>query len=411
MIGLVFLALAYGADPVLHTGDREAALARAAADTHRPPADLRPTTLTELLRGRPTVLRGGGSVEVCARVPASPESFAEALKRAESAMAFLEYDAALKDLDEAASLLGCLSAPADAAKASRMYFLRGLVFFFSDEAMAARAAWVQAHGFAPGLAWDDNFPPDGKVLFGEAATIAAADAPTTLALVPPLGDEKLWVDGREMTLSEGRVTVSAGDHLVQYGAAGVTTVRLTLDPGAEATLVFPHAVSDADLAWVVDAGGRTVLAEVLSAALGSDVPVYAVVDGRTWQGKTGSSEWLPLDSAGPIASTEPETPKKRRTWYLATAGVGIAAASGISVIASYATAKDAEGKAEGADDLETWDKQSQRYEAARTAYRVSWYVGAAGLLVGAAGIAIPVSSGVGVGLNPAAPGLRIDLRR
>ncbi|MBW2255790.1 MAG: hypothetical protein JRI25_14480, partial [Deltaproteobacteria bacterium] len=243
-LGLLALltAPATAADTVLHAGDAEAVVAKVAEDTGRPPEELVATTLPDLLVGNPPLLVGGGALETCRREPATAAAFQEALSVAESSMAFMEYGQALGELEEAAQVLGCQTTPADPTSASRLHYLRGLSFFFAEVSEAARAAWVQAHRFHPGLKWDDNFSPDGQMVFEAARALVDADEPTTLTIVPTPSDGALWLDGRRVQLEAGALSIPGGKHLAQFGAERVTTVQLQLAPGSSNTLIIPDAL-------------------------------------------------------------------------------------------------------------------------------------------------------------------------
>jgi len=399
VFGLLALltAPAGAADTVLYATDAEAALARVAEDTGRPPEELVATTLPTLLSGRPPLLIGGGALETCAGEPAGPEAFQQALSAAESSMAFMEYGQALSELEEAAGLLGCLATPADPEAASRLHYLRGLCFFFADEPEAARAAWVQAHRFHPGLRWDDNFPPDGQAVFEAARALVDADQPATLAIIPALASDTLWLDGRLVPLEAGGFSIPAGTHLVQLGSEPVTTVQLQLAPGSSNTLVLPGTLPADAVAWIADETLRPVVSAALEVALGTGARVYAVSDGVTWTGTAGGTSWEALEQI-PTPVPEPVEPvlpgpHRKRTWYVFTSGAAVGALAGVTALVSYVLARDAYRDAGAAQSVAIYKAEEDRFLRARRRYRIASWVAVGGAGVAAVGLAVPLGEG------------------
>lgn len=444
LLALLLATPARAADTVLHAGQEPiVVLAKTARDTGRPMHDFRAATLPELLRGRPPVLLGEGRLSVCAQVPASEQAFEDALTEAETAMAFLEYDQALADLDTAEERLGCLVSPVGPDTASRMYFLRGLALHFAGDPEAARTAWTQAHRFDADLQWDDNFAPDPKPLFEEARAEADADADATLSVLPPLTGETLWVDGLPVGTDDPTVQLTAGRHLVQYGDASVTTVQLTAEPGTSPTVLFPHAVSVDAAGWVADPARRDAVATILAATLGEGAAAYVVHDGTTWKGRAGDPDWTALeavppgpddpgaqaeappepgDEALPAAAdpppgdealppvADPPIVNGRRTWYLAIGGASLAVASTGMATASWLRTKHlatyARTDSENPNDYQWYVNQ---HEGWAISYRVFTGLAIAGAGVAAVGVAVPLAEGVHLG--PTGRGIRITLHR
>jgi len=415
LLALLVALPARAADLVLYQGsDPGAAIAQVTREAHVDAGDLQASTLTALLQGRPSTLQDGGSVEVCAREPAIKADLAQSMSDAESAMAYLEYDKALKALDEATTVLGCLSTPAVPGDAGRLYYLRGLVYYFSKEEMAARAAWTQAHRFDPDLTWDDNFPPDGKPLFEKASQQADAQQPANLLLVPPLDASSLWVDGRPAEAARDHLSLLPGDHLVQYGSAeAVTTVRVALDAGAHPTLVFPRAVTDRDLSWV-STHKEDLLAKLLGATLGTDAPVYVIWGGRTYEGKAGSPDFVLLDHV-PAPNPEPlpgipEPPQKHsHTRILMITGLSVAGVAAITSGLAYARAQKLVDQVPDTADMNAYDTLATHYRNNRTVYRVANALVVVGGVAGAVGIYVPLADGVGLAPGPRA--LLLEIRK
>ncbi|MBW2254357.1 MAG: hypothetical protein JRI25_07150 [Deltaproteobacteria bacterium] len=377
---------ATAADTVLHAGDADAAVAKVVEDASRAPEELAATTLPDLLAGRPPLLIGGGALETCQGEPATAETFWEALSVAESSMAFMEYGQALGELEDAAQVLGCQTTPADTTSASRLHYLRGLSFFFAEESEAARAAWVQAHRFHPGLKWDDNFPPDGQMVFEAARALVDADEPTTLVIVPTPSEGALWLDGRRMQLEAGALSIPGGKHLAQFGAERVTTVQLQLAPGSSNT--------------------RSVLSAALESALGTGEQVYAVHDGITWTGTAGGTSWealeiLPVPVPTPPEEVPPEARRKKTRWLFAS-GTTVAVVGGLAAMAMYFTALGEHGDAVDAWTVADYKQRETKFLTARSRYRVFSWVAVGGVGVAVAGIAIPVG-----GYRSAAPRARL----
>jgi hypothetical protein len=390
----LLLTSAHAADPVLHAGDGEAAVAKVAEDTGRAPEELAAATLPDLLGGSAPLLIGGGALRTCQREPVTAEAFQQALSTAESSMAFMEYGQALSELEGAATLLGCLNTPADPTSASRLHYLRGLSFYFAEEPEAARAAWVQAHRFNPSLPWDDNFPPDGQTVFEAARALVDADEPTTLAIVPTPADGTLWLDGRQVKLDAGALSIPGGKHLAQFGTDGVTTVQLQLAPGSSNTLVIPDALEPDAVAWVADETLRSFLSSALEVALDTGAQVYAVHEGVTWTGTAGGTTWESLEPLPPPtpepAEELPPKPRRKKTRWIFASGTAVAVVASLTAVAMYASAQGAHERAEEAPSMDIYKDEEEMYLRSRNGYRVSSWIAVGGVGVAVVGIAVPI---------------------
>ncbi len=61
--------------------------------------DLQVMGLEELLGARPPLLSGDGQVDLCTRAPSSAGQVSEQLGKAEDSVSYMDYEAALSELD------------------------------------------------------------------------------------------------------------------------------------------------------------------------------------------------------------------------------------------------------------------------------------------------------------------------
>jgi len=392
---------ATAADLVIHAAeDVDAVLTQVSEDAGVDRSSLRASDISDLILTRPPVLVGPGRVDRCVGSPTTNDDVRRAAEVAEGSMAFMEYEQASKDLDEAYRALGCLIEAVDGALAARILFLRGIALYYVRDPESAKVAFRQAHLFDPALVWDDNYAPDPRPLFEGARIELASDPNELLRVIPGAKTTQVFVDGRRIG---GEVTLSRGDHLVQAGGAAVATVGVHLEAGEPATLLLPSIVPPGAVAWPGDPELGASLSTLLAAVLGKGFVVYVVDEGRTWRGTTGEPSWELLSELPVAEAPEPEVPepvvpegvplpeppapkvkKHRPVWWLTAPG-GVAVASGLVASGySYVKGKQDASAADEASTRTDWERIDQHYESWRAMHHIGWIVTAGGAaLVGA----------------------------
>ncbi|MFZ5478600.1 MAG: hypothetical protein ACOZNI_17650 [Myxococcota bacterium] len=375
-----WVAIAAAAEVVVYEdGAADEAIARVVAVAGVDAATLRATPLSELLAGRPPVGLGGARVIACAEAPAANAAVAEAIQRADGALAYMEYESARRDLAIAAARLACLSEPVDPQLAARLWYMRGIAAFADGDTPAARRHFQRARLFDPRLAWDEDFAPDARPTFdGAVDDLRVAEA--VWVTIVPLPDG-LLVDGRPAAAPEGRVAMPPGEHIVQVGTGPVTTLQVEVDPGGEPTVVVPALVP-----------ARLERTPALSAALAAtvhrDATVYAVTRaGAVWRVHAGRDDWETLgggsvaEAAAPVAPAKPGTRLGR--WLLG-GGAAVLAGGGVLAGVSWANGTDAVADAGAAPNEATWLLAEDRYDNAAAGLLAGELLAVAGIgLVGA----------------------------
>jgi hypothetical protein len=401
-----------GAPPALvivADADPGPAIARASAALGVPASSISAKRLSDVLPMSQPVVIIGGKPEECTRSGSSTAAATHAaLAAAESSVAYVEYDKAVGQLDEAAGDLRCLSEPADKATVSRIAYLRGVVLAAQGNAVQAQLAFAEARAADAAMKWDDDFAPDAIGLFEGAA------APGTATILVSPATAAAWVDGVPLT---GALSVPAGTHLVQLGDP-FETLQVRVDGGATLAFVRPAGVSSEILHHVEDPAKQAEIAAILAAAVGEGTTVYVDDGQRVWKTTSGDAHFTALAGGGTPVATLPTDPVEpsggggRRA-----AGLGMSVAGGVLLGAgtigtgvSYRQAKHFEGEATTAahdDENAAWDAAAGQYDTWRTRATIMSAVAFGGLAVAGGGVtllalpvdAVPGPVGDGFGIN------------
>ncbi len=418
MISLILVgsALAEGPTVIYPGDDASMAVTRVVATTKLDAETIKPVTLSDITVGEAPVLFGPGTAKACGGVPSTMSALRGAVERAESGVAYMEFEQAKAHLKTAVNALACLKEPVHPETGSRLHYLNGILLHASGNNDGASIAFKQAHHFQPGLTWDDYFPPDSKDLFDAAGSALADETALTLAVVPAPAEGALWIDGRAVTAPGGIVSLPEGDHLVQVVSAETTTVRLSVLPhedtaeeeapaeeeataeseegtgeteatGEEAaaeesagaaidrsqvthTLVVPTAVTNTDLTWADEDASRQNLEIILSAALGEGGVVFIPLGATVWTTTLGSGEWTALEV--PSGAMVSRTGIKRIAGQsLFWGGAGIAVGSGLYGALNYIQAVDHMKDGKSATSWEAYSSAQTDYDEAQGKYTIS----------------------------------------
>ncbi len=388
----LLLSRALAADVVVHDGTDAAGTLTRVAEQGGVPADaLRPVSMTELVSGRPASLQGGGTLRPCTGTPTTNAVVKRSLDLAAGAVAYMEFGSARAALDTAMADVSCLSEPVDAALAARTWFLAGIVADAAGDAAGSRAAFLQAHAFQPGLAWDENFAPAARPVFDAAAAEQKSAATVSVTLLPAAPVVPLRVDGRTVVPQDGRVPIPSGIHLLQVGDTPVTTYRLDVTASTPGTLVLTPLLDASALSWAGDGERRGALAGVLQGALGTDGSAYVVTDTVLWRLRLSNAAWdvvgagaAPKTAQAPKAGKAPAGPFPTGR-VLAGSGVALVLAGGAFAGVNYSTAMDVYGEIA---DAGSTDELATAYQKAGGRYQAGLIVTGAGAALLATGFAV-----------------------
>lgn len=224
---------------VLYTGDAAPAALATIAATGRPGWEVSPRTLERGGEGHRAIVEGASPTACTAGSNAA--AVRAALSKAESEVAYENWDGARLRIDEAVLAMGCLSEPAEASVGARVNFLSGIVRVSAGDATGAETAFREAIAFQPGLTWDEAFTPDWRLPF-DAAT-HAANTPARVVLGPGLSNtSSVWLDGRPMPVTAATFAVSEGPHLVQLIGQTIETLRVVARADTPAVLLIPDQI-------------------------------------------------------------------------------------------------------------------------------------------------------------------------
>ncbi len=312
-------------------------------------ANLQARTLSELVTGDALLVVGGATLTPCPGDSSTNATVAALLVKAESAVQFMEFESASTHLAEAVGAEACLSEPLDAAQASRVHYLRGMVAVGSGDPGSAWPEFLQAALLNPEIIWDETFPPDGKTAF-KGAVAATGVAETQPMRIVPAPTTPVWVNGAPVE-NANELMLKPGVHILQMGEGALTTWTLELPEATNAAVLDPNQIEDTQVNWASDAATRGQL-ESLLAHNSQGAITYVSLPGQVlWQFEPATGVWSGL-SGVPDAETPAEnnavadavalpsagTPKNRRVLYLAGGG-GLTAVGG-SLIAVAFSKKD-----------------------------------------------------------------------
>ncbi len=382
----------WAVDPVLHAGeDSRLLLARAAAAADRDSAELTAYTFLELGLGKPAVLLGGGRVESCRGFPTTDLAVRDALDRADRAMAYVEMEKARAHLQVGQDAVRCLSVPVDPRRAAQLAFLRGVLADSDGEADTARLAFEEAQVLQPGMGWDMNFPPDAKPLFDEVTEARAALEPISIRLVPVPDDGQVWLDGERVALTDGKLSVTPGPHLIQMPGVQLITLYLQIrapDDGVEPVLVVPAAMPMAGVRWVSDESLRPDLDLVLSTLYDPTSTVYISADGVLYSHVLGTEEWTELKMPSGFAGSGVGRIVAGRS--LMWTGVAVGGGGLILAGTSYLQANTAARAGETAQAWSVYESEQARYDSAGDRMVIARWTLLGGVALGGSGLLLQI---------------------
>lgn len=296
---LAFAHPALAAVTVLYAGDPSVAVEHVASDAAIHPWEIHPVRISELLPpGTAAIAVGAGQVAPCMSTRVTNAGLRDMLALGEKKL-LKQDDTAAAQFAIAAAAISCLSEPAEASLAGRVFFLQGVNAQELGHDDDARKSFGRALAFQPELVWDDHFAPEGKGVFDAARAAIAGSATGPVLLGPGLtAGTRISIDGHAVPAAT-ELALSAGVHLVQTMDAPVATMDVDVQPGRAAVLMVPSAFDDRALAQA-DLGTaywQTVLGAIFDQSLGDGAVVYTWNGSRVW--KTGAPwvEFPPSRSA------------------------------------------------------------------------------------------------------------------
>ncbi|HHO50059.1 MAG TPA: hypothetical protein ENK18_04105 [Deltaproteobacteria bacterium] len=274
MLWILTYPLLAGTPVVFDGGSGAEVVSAVAARTGLPPSQLSAVSLDTLLQATPEVL-GDAVMRRCARSSSSNEVVRTDLTRAEIAWAQADALNTMDHLDLAVARLGCLTEVVEPRVASRVFLLRGALLAQRGDTDAARNEFRTARFLDPAVAWRDDLPGEGRVVFEAPAP------PEILASVRVLPSDNAsgpWIDGVEL---DDELRVPEGLHLAQYSSvAGIQSAWLSV--GGDTLLVLPgnfHRPVVQRMAVPEDQGAVEAL---LAAALPEMRAAYVAHGGGLW---------------------------------------------------------------------------------------------------------------------------------
>lgn len=404
MIPMLLSFTAYAAEITVYGPDTDEAAARElSAEIGVSGDDVQ--LLWEALRATAPRLHGGETTACAAPIDQPDAEFATRIQRAEGAVQFREYEKAAEHLDGAESLMPCLRELIDRAAGARLFVLRGVVAFATDDLPTASAAFQRAHTFSPRLTWDPSLPQEPLALFSKAAVDVYTPSPSRIYVSPDRADS-WWLDGSTPLRSDGFFAVPAGDRLLQYGHdplnVGSTAVRLAQ---GEVQLSLPQLAS---AEWAADPAHQGALSAALAHRFEEGAAVHVVTGGKVWRTRLGDPAWEEI-----LMTTRIQ--RKRRTGLAIAGSGGVVLAGGLAWSALATTrvlsAQGAARAANTAGDAKTFEDSSAEHDAARFALGLAVGVSALGAATVGTGIVVGNRGAARVRAQMTASGLGVRIDR
>lgn len=191
----------------------------------------------------PWVYGPSARLDPCSAEPTTATDITAALASAEEAITGLEYESAIKALDQlSSSLCGCTE-PLPVEVAHRIPFLQGLIHFYEGDDVQARESFRRTGEIAGSIEWDTSYSPEPQQLF----LLGIGDAvqgPASRLLFPLNGrPDQVIVDGHEVSPDVTEMNVRGERHVVQFGPRGgpLSGVLLTITTPRDVTLFSPDS--------------------------------------------------------------------------------------------------------------------------------------------------------------------------
>lgn len=229
-----------------------------------------------------------GSVEAsktCLGKPVSLDELRDALKSAESSVAYLETKSALGHVRKIQSNLVCVNEPIPTALLARSSYIAGVAYNYDENLELAKTNWQQALMYDPSMVWDENIEPSGRPAFEEALRIITNQASTRLIFMPD--EATLTIDGHTPKSGD---SVIAGEHLVQHNALGFQGHTIKTEMGTDAYIVsFADFPSDLGVVMADPVKRNEMLKALLMVQDKTDIRV--VTNSEYWYLPMGTTKW------------------------------------------------------------------------------------------------------------------------
>ncbi len=413
-----------GAHVVYEGEDPGLALARVAVAVARPPGDFTAVDWPSHRAGLEPALLGVGSLAECSGEATKAKPFAEQIKEAEGALNFMEHEKVHSIANAALKGLSCLEEPVDAGVVSRFHFLKGVVFMDQGDKPSAWASFQSALVVDPGLAWDENFPPDSRPVFIAAQAEMGATPPTNFTLVPSPGEARVWMDGKEVAPGTESIPLVGSTHWLQWQDDSFHTAVLTLEPGPQVGILLPSTLGEAPLHAVTDPAHHVQVSALMASVGAPGDEIFVTTLGGVWRNTVGQADFERLAAPTvPIPALEGtpqvELPVEKTpldTTMLAArsllyGGVGVAVLGGGLAYKARSEGMGIYGQMEDAADNDAYDALVDPYMAAATQIRNMGLVAVAGIALAGAGFAIDSPVAAAGWMNTQEAGLTLTWRR
>ncbi|MGB0639153.1 MAG: hypothetical protein ACPGTU_07475 [Myxococcota bacterium] len=357
-LSLAFLSLFSVADAapvVLHAeSDAEAVRLDVLSSATSLDGDVAVTHFDAFRSSLAPALMGGVGLKVCSQEVSDPLS--ELLQRAEGSLSYLELEKAGEALQSAREQLRCISTPADPKQAARIGFLQGVIAIEAEDKASAWTSFSQAVRFQPDIAWDEQFPPDGKTILGLAKAELEKSPQVSVGLIPGIEEQsEIWLNGARLPTPASEMSVAPGANLLQVkGPQGLNGFEVTVKGDTNPRLFLPSLIPDDALSWVHTDDGQQKLSAVVNQAFDSGTSVIVAHDGGLWRSASGMTTW---ETIRPAKGTGIPRAARPMAWLSTGVTVGLATATGLM----WSRAATAKVKSERA---------SQSFESAASTGRV-----------------------------------------
>ena len=320
------------------------------------------------------------------------------LQTAERYIASWDYEGALDALTPVAEELECVAEPVDGPTLAWAMLLLGYARFECDQHEAAAEAFRQAAAFDPGVAWDEDYPPDAQRIFRSAMDEALTVAEARVQVLDSFeAHPEIRLDGGPFP-GDGAVTPGLHRLTVRRGEDEEITLVVPLEPAGTVSLVpvegmvrtflagesLTNAAADA----LADALAWTGAAEAYVAAVEQDqVLRFHAETGelRSVQGPPEGAAVAAAVRATPVVSRAPRVDDPVRRQRIA--GAIVLGAGGATTAAGLVM--HGQSYTMGLEETER-----ARYEWERDTNVAGFVIGMAGVGVAVAGLILLVEPGL-----------------
>lgn len=281
-------------------------------------------------------------------------------QKGNNALNYYELDKAESLLNQAASDILCLKDPIEIETISNIYFLSGIVNIENGNSDAGYQDFKRALTFTPDYQWNNNFSPDLRVQFDNAAKNLASETEQDIIIYPEIARRNVLINGQEVS-GDGKGVVNVGMNVIQIFGEQVDTYFLQVSSNSGTVeFVVPAALPQDALSWIQNESSSTELGLCFEGMFTSDTQLYLHDQGTVYSHIVGSDSWSTME----ISSFEKSTLWLRSEKFakgLQVSGLGLFAVAGSVSTANVILAHRYNNQAKTTTTFPVYDDNRTKY--------------------------------------------------